>query len=144
MNGFRVAAAALVVSLVLVVSVPAWAQGPIKIGEINSYSGVGAAFTAPYRAAVEMALEEINARGGLLGRKVEVIFRDDKLRPDEGIKHAQELLFQDRVDFLMGTFSSAVGLAVSDFALKNKILFLAAEPLTEALTWQQGHRYVFR
>jgi branched-chain amino acid transport system substrate-binding protein len=122
----------------------AGAQAPIRIGEINSYSGVGAAFTAPYRAAVELALEEINAGGGVLGRPVEVLFRDDKLRPDEGIRHAQELLFQEKVDFLMGTFSSAVGLAVSDFALKHKRLFLAAEPLTEALTWQKGHRYVFR
>jgi branched-chain amino acid transport system substrate-binding protein len=123
---------------------PVRAQAPIRIGEINSYSGVGAAFTAPYRAAVEMALEEINQRGGVLGRRVEVLFRDDKLRPDEGIKHAQELLFQEKVDFLMGTFSSAVGLAVSDFALKNRRLFLAAEPLTDALTWQKGNRYTFR
>jgi branched-chain amino acid transport system substrate-binding protein len=123
---------------------PAWAQAPIKIGEINSYSGTGAAFTAPYRAAVEMALEEVNQKGGVLGRKLEVLFRDDKLRPDEAIKHAQELVLQEKVDFLMGTFSSAVGLAVSDFAQKQKILFLAAEPLTDALTWQKGHRYVFR
>jgi len=123
---------------------PAGAQSPIRIGEINSYSGVGAAFTAPYRAALEMALEEINQKGGVLGRKIEVVFRDDKLRPDEAIKHAQELVFQERVDFLMGTFSSAVGLAVSDFALKNRRLFLAAEPLTEALTWQRGNRYTFR
>jgi branched-chain amino acid transport system substrate-binding protein len=120
------------------------AQAPIRIGEINSYSGVGAAFTAPYRAALEMAQEEINQRGGVLGRPIEVIFRDDKLRPDEGIKHAQELLFQEKVDFLMGTFSSAVGLAVSDFALKNRRVFLAAEPLTDALTWQKGNRYTFR
>lgn len=119
-------------------------QTSIKIGEINSYSGVAAAFTAPYKAALEMAAEELNARGGVLGRKLELIFRDDKLRPDEAIKHAQELVFQEKVHFLMGTFSSAVGLAVSEFARQNKVMFLAAEPLTEALTWQKGHRYVFR
>ncbi|HEV8311262.1 MAG TPA: ABC transporter substrate-binding protein [Methylomirabilota bacterium] len=134
----------LTLAVVLAIAPSGLAQGPIKIGEINSYSGVGAAFTAPYRAALEMALDEINARGGVLGRKIEVVFRDDKLRPDEGIKHAQELVFQEKVDFLMGTFSSAVGLAVSDFAKKNKIVFLAAEPLTEALTWEKGHRYAFR
>jgi branched-chain amino acid transport system substrate-binding protein len=137
-------AAFLVLGLGVGAAGAAGAQAPIRIGEINSYSGVGAAFTAPYRAAVEMALEEINGRGGVLGRKLEVLFRDDKLRPDEGIKHAQELVFQEKVDFLMGTFSSAVGLAVSDFARKQKMLFLAAEPLTEALTWEKGHRYVFR
>ena len=53
-------------------------QPPIKIGEINSFSGIGAPFTGPYRSAVEMAVEEINAKGGVLGRKVEVLFRDDK------------------------------------------------------------------
>jgi branched-chain amino acid transport system substrate-binding protein len=139
-----VATFGLIVVLALIPVVPAAAQTPIRIGEINSYSGVGAAFTAPYRAALEMALEEINQKGGVLGRRIEVTFRDDKLRPDEAIKHAQELVFQERVDFLMGTFSSAVGLAVSDFALKNQRLFLAAEPLTDALTWQKGNRYTFR
>src|SRR5262245_11058180 len=138
----RLILAALVLALGAVSS--AWAQTPIKIGEINSYSGTGAAFTAPYRAALEMAVEEINQKGGVLGRRIEVLFRDDKLRPDEAIKHAQELVFQEKVDFLMGTFSSAVGLAVSDFALKNQRLFLAAEPLTDALTWQKGNRYTFR
>src|SRR3990172_2845364 len=70
MRAFR-AVAALAVVLALALAAPAAAQGPIKIGEINSYSGVGAAFTAPYRAALEMALEEINAKGGVLGRKIE-------------------------------------------------------------------------
>jgi branched-chain amino acid transport system substrate-binding protein len=141
----RAALPALVALVVATGAAPlAEAQRPIRIGDINSYSGVGAAFTAPYRAGVELALEEANGTGGVLGRRLEVLFRDDKLRPDEAIKHAQELVFQEKVDFLMGTFSSAVGLAVSDFALKQKILFLAAEPLTEALTWQKGHRYTFR
>jgi branched-chain amino acid transport system substrate-binding protein len=118
---------------------------PIKIGEINSYSGVAAAFTGPYKDAVNMAVEEINSRGGLLGgRKIQIIFRDDKFKPDEAVKHAQELVFQEKVNFLMGTFASHVGLAVSAFCEKNRILFVAAEPLTEALTWAKGHRYVFR
>ena len=68
------------------------AQAPIKIGEINSYSGIGAPFTGPYRVGVEMAVEEINARGGVLGRKLEVVFRDDKGQPAEAVKHAQELV----------------------------------------------------
>ncbi len=117
---------------------------PVLIGEINSYSGVAAAFTTPYKAGVELALAEINRQGGVLGRPLDILFRDDKLRPDEAVKHAQELIFQHRVHALMGTFSSAVGLAVSEFARRHQTLFLAAEPLTEALTWQKGHRYVFR
>ncbi len=120
------------------------AQQPIRIGEINSYTGIAAGFTLPYRQAVEMAVDEVNAAGGLLGRRVEVLFRDDKGNPAEAVKHAQELVFGEKVALLAGTFLSNVGLAVSDFARQNKVLFVAAEPLTEAVTWSQGHRYTFR
>ncbi len=128
-----------------VFSASGWAQGPpIRIGEINSYSGIAAGFTQPYRQAVEMAVDEVNARGGLLGRRVEVVFRDDKGNPAEAIKYAQELAVAEKVSLLAGTYLSNVGLAVSDFAKMHQILFVAAEPLTEAITWSQGHRYVFR
>jgi branched-chain amino acid transport system substrate-binding protein len=135
---------ALAVVLVLALVAPAAAQGPVRIGEINSFSGIGAPFTGPYRAAVEMAVEEINARGGVLGRKVEVIFRDDKGQPAEAVKHAQELVANEKVHLIAGTFLSNVGLAVSDWARQNRVLFVAAEPLTEALTWSKGHDHVFR
>ena len=139
---------ALWLFLGLIFVLPAWpagaGEGPIRIGEVNSYTGVASGFTLPYREAVEMAVEELNAAGGLLGRKVEVLFRDDKGSPAEAIRHAQELVAAERVSLLAGTFLSNVGLAVSDFARQNRVLFVAAEPLTESLTWAQGHRYVFR
>ena len=134
----------LAVVLALAVTAPAAAQAPIKIGEINSFSGIGAPFTGPYRASIEMAVEEVNLKGGVLGRKVEVIFRDDKGQPAEAVKHAQELVASEKVDLISGTFLSNVGLAVSDWAKQNKTLFVAAEPLTEALTWSKGHDHVFR
>jgi branched-chain amino acid transport system substrate-binding protein len=116
---------------------------PILIGEISSYSTVPA-FTVPYRNGWQMAMEEINAAGGLLGgRKLEVISRDDGGKPDDATRNAQELLSQ-KVDLLAGTFLSNVGLAVSDIALRNKTLFVAAEPLTDALVWDKGNRYTFR
>ena len=124
-------------------SAPAQAP-PIRIGEINSFSGIGAPFTGPYRAAVEMAVEEVNAKGGINGRKVEVIFRDDKGQPAEAVKHAQELVASEKVALISGTFLSNVGLAVSDWAKQNKTMFVAAEPLTESLTWAKGHDYVVR
>ena len=120
------------------------AQAPIKVGEINSYSGIGAPFTGPYRAGVEMAVEEINAKGGVLGRKLEVIFRDDKGQPAEAVKHAQELVESEKVALIAGTFLSNVGLAVSDWAKQNKVMFVAAEPLTEGVTWAKGHDHVVR
>jgi branched-chain amino acid transport system substrate-binding protein len=116
---------------------------PIRIGEINSYSTIPQ-FLVPYRKAWELALEEINAAGGLLGRPVEVIARDDAGKPDDAIRHATELVTSEKVDLLAGTFLSNVGLAVADFALRNKVLFMASEPLTDALVWDKGNRYTFR
>jgi branched-chain amino acid transport system substrate-binding protein len=117
---------------------------PILIGEISSYSTVPA-FTVPYRNGWQMAVEEINSAGGLLGgRKLEVISRDDGGKPDDATRNAQELLSSQKVDLLAGTFLSNVGLAVSDIALRDKTLFVAAEPLTDALVWDKGNRYTFR
>jgi branched-chain amino acid transport system substrate-binding protein len=131
-------------TLLMAVSLGAWAQGkPIKIGEINSYSSMPQ-FTAPYRQGWQLAVEEINAKGGLLGRKVEVIARDDAGKPDEALRHAIELTSKEKVDILAGGFLSNVGLALADHAAKNKRLFIASEPLTDAIVWEKGNRYTFR
>jgi len=128
----------------LALPVSAADKRPILIGEISSYSTVPA-FTVPYRNGWQMAVEEINAAGGLLGgRRLEVISRDDGGKPDDATRNAQELLSSQKVDLLAGTFLSNVGLAVSDIALRNKVLFVAAEPLTDALVWDKGNRYSFR
>lgn len=127
------------------VTLPAGAQQPsIRIGEINSYSTIPA-FTVPYRNGWQLAMEEVNATGGLLGgRKLEVISRDDAGKPDDATRHATELITNQKVALLMGTFLSNVGLAVSDVAARNKLLFMAAEPLSDALVWEKGNRYTFR
>jgi len=116
---------------------------PIRIGEINSYSTIPQ-FLVPYRKGWELAVEEVNAAGGLLGRRVEVIARDDAGKPDDAVRHATELVASEKVDLLAGTFLSNVGLAVADYALRNKVLFMASEPLTDALVWEKGNRYAFR
>jgi branched-chain amino acid transport system substrate-binding protein len=115
----------------------------IKIGEINSYSGLPA-FTEPYRKGWQLALEEINAEGGVDGKKLVVISKDDGGKPAEAVTAANELVSDDGVALLAGTFFSNVGLAVSDFAAQKKVMFLAAEPLTDAITWSKGNRYTFR
>src|SRR5580700_8732940 len=115
----------------------------IKIGEINSYSGLPA-FTEPYRKGWQLALEEINAKGGVDGKKLVVISKDDGGKPAEAVTAANELVSDDQVALLVGTFFSNVGLAVSDFAAQKKVMFLAAEPLTDAITWSKGNRYTFR
>jgi branched-chain amino acid transport system substrate-binding protein len=121
----------------------AWAAEPIRIGDINSYSGLPA-FTLPYRNGWQLALAEINDKGGVLGRPLEVISRDDGGNPGNALTAANELLAREKVSLLMGTFFSHVGLAVSDFAKQKKVLFVAAEPLSDALTWDKGNRYTFR
>jgi len=116
---------------------------PIRIGELNSYKAQ-AAFLEPYRKGWELALEEVNAAGGVLGRKLEVVSRDDNGNPGDAVRAAEELVAREKVDAIFGTFLSHVGLAVSDFARQRKVLFLAAEPLTDKITWQNGNRYTFR
>lgn len=124
-------------------SLSAHAADPIKIGEINSYTAL-AAFTQPYKKGIELALEEINRAGGVLGRPLTVVFRDDGFKPADAARHAEELVTAEKVDLLAGTFSSGTGLAVADYATRQKILFVASEPLSDALVWDKGSRYVFR
>jgi branched-chain amino acid transport system substrate-binding protein len=79
----------------------------IRIGELNSYK-VFPAFLEPYKKGMELALEEINAAGGVNGRKLELITRDDGGTPGDAVRVAEELLARDRVNVLMGTFASNV------------------------------------
>ena len=116
----------------------------MKVGEINSYSRIPA-FTLPYRNGWELAVEEINAHGGVMGgRKLEIIARDDAGSPEQALTAANELVRREGVAMLAGTYLSNVGLAVSDYAAKRGVVFLASEPLTDALTWSNGNPETFR
>jgi branched-chain amino acid transport system substrate-binding protein len=129
----------------------AWALGApvvahaedIKIGEINSYSALPG-FTEPYRKGWQLAVEEINASGGINGKTMVVVSRDDGGKPDAAVTAANELVSKDGVAMIAGTFFSNIGLAVSDYAAQKKVFFLAAEPLTDAVTWAKGNHYTFR
>jgi branched-chain amino acid transport system substrate-binding protein len=116
---------------------------PIKIGELNSYKALPA-LMGPYRKGWELAQEEINASGGLLGRKVETIFRDDNANPGDAVRAAEELVSREKVDLLAGVTLSNVGLAVADFALQRKTFFLASGPLSDKVVWDNGNRYTYR
>jgi branched-chain amino acid transport system substrate-binding protein len=117
--------------------------GPIKIGELNSYAKQ-AAFTVPYRDGWRLAVEEINAKGGVLGRPIEVISRDDGGTTGDATRVADELVTREGVSLLFGSFLSNVGVAMADYANQKKIVYIAAEPLTDAITMAQGNRYTFR
>ncbi len=124
-------------------ALPAAAQQTIRIGELNSYKSQPA-FLEPYKKGWEMAIDEINAAGGVLGKKLEVVSRDDGANPGDAVRVAEELATGDGLNILCGTFLSNVGLAVTEFAGKKKVFFLAAEPLTDKITWANGNRYTFR
>ncbi len=132
---------------VAIVAAPSLARaqgaGPIRIGEINSYTAQPA-FLKPYRQGWELALEQLNASGGVLGRKVETIFRDDGGKPEDAVRHAGDLVNSEKVDIVAGGFLSNVGLAIADFAAQNKRLYVASEPLSDAIVWAKGNPYTFR
>ncbi|WP_244816350.1 ABC transporter substrate-binding protein [Caballeronia sp. Lep1P3] len=115
----------------------------IKIGEINSYKAQPA-FLMPYRNGWNLALDQINAAGGVNGNKLEVISRDDNGNPGDTVRVAQELVSREQVQLLFGGYLSNTGLALADFAKQRRIFFLAAEPLTDKIVWQDGNKYTYR
>jgi branched-chain amino acid transport system substrate-binding protein len=115
----------------------------IKIGDINSYTRM-AQHTEHAKRGMEMAIAEINEAGGIGGKTLEMISRDDAGEPGEAVRVAEELVTREGVSILTGTTLSNVGLAVASFAAQNQVLYLAAEPLADAVTLQSGNRYTFR
>lgn len=121
----------------------AGAADPIRIGDINSYKTLPA-HTLPYRQGAELAIEQINADGGVLGRPLELVSRDDQGKPGEAVRYAEELFVKEEVVLISGSLFSHVGLALAAYAGQKQRLYLAAEPLADSLVWQDGNRYTFR
>src|SRR3974390_2997947 len=109
----------VLLALAVSLATPAAAQQTIKIGELNSYKAQPA-FLDPYKKGWEMAVEEINAAGGVLGKKLEIVSRDDGANPGDAVRVAEELTTGSDLNILFGTFLSNVGLAVTEFAGKKK------------------------
>ena len=121
------------------------AAEPIKIGFPIPLSGPTAVYGEPILKGAEMAVAEINAKGGVLGRKLELLSRDSKANADEAVRLARELIIKDNVDFLAGTLTSAEAPAVSTVAKENKIVFIApTAKLTQLTLPPQLHDYIFR
>jgi branched-chain amino acid transport system substrate-binding protein len=125
---------------------PAVAQAEnIKIGFPMPLSGPASVYGVPITKGAEMAVQEINAGGGILGHKVELLTRDSKASADEAVRLARELIIKNGVDFLSGTLTSAEAPAVSTIAKENKIVFVAPTAKTIQLTAPANlHPYIFR
>ncbi|KAA0890132.1 ABC transporter substrate-binding protein [Pusillimonas sp. ANT_WB101] len=143
MNSNKYCLRLLGAAAMLAVSLSANARDVIRIGELNSYK-TQPAFLEPYKKGMDLAIEQINAAGGVNGKQLELITRDDNSNPGDAVRAAQELLTRDKADVLTGTFLSHIGLAVADFARHKQRFFLASEPLTDKIVWADGNRYTYR
>lgn len=119
------------------------AENTIKIGMIDTYTGPPSVYCNDVKDGFKMALDEINAKGGVLGKKLEFVTRDDKFKVDLALSAAKELIMRENVDILAGTTNSAVSLAVSDLAKREKIPFVVTFGKSAAITGSKGNRYVF-
>src|SRR5579862_7662856 len=138
----RLLAAIVAASLV---PAAAMAQSTIKIGYPMPLSGPASVYGVPITKGAEMAVQEINASGGVKGRKLELLTRDSKASADEAVRLARELIIKNGVDFLSGTLTSAEAPAVSTIAKENKIVFVAPTAKTIQLVAPANlHPYIFR
>ncbi len=117
--------------------------GPIKIGEINVLSGSFAAYGKSGKQGALLAVEEINASGGVLGRKLELTQVDGQAKPDAALQEAKRLILNEKVNFLFGVDSSSVALALAPLTNEYKIPLIVTHAATQALT-EQCNPYVFR
>ena len=135
--------APLLMLFATILTISVQAQSSFKIGEINSYKAQPA-FLEPYKKGMELALEDINASGGVNGHKLELFTREDNANPGDAVRAGEELLSREGVDVIAGAYLSNIGLALADFAKQRKVFYMAGEPLTDKMVWQNGNRYTFR
>ena len=134
---------ALVLSLAHVPTTPAQAAEVIKVGIIDTYTGPATTYTQDVLDGFKLAINQVNAKGGISGKKIEFVVRDDKFKPDIALAMAKELVMREKVNIIMGSTNSGAALAVSDFARKEKIPFIVTDAKSEKIVGEKGHRYVF-
>ena len=134
-------------SLVLIVAaaggtLPAAAQGPIRIGASLSLTGTYAEPGRFQSEGYKLCEKDLNARGGLLGRKVEMVVYDDQSMPATGVRLYEKLITEDKVDAVMGPYSSAISEAVANVTEKYKKVMVAPLAATTSI-FKKGRRYAF-
>ena len=122
----------------------AQSNDPIKLGVLYPLTGGPAIYGVPAMAGHKMAIDELNAKGGIMGRKVESFERDEKATPAVGSAAAKELIAKEGVHILLGAIPSSVGLAISEVARQEKIPYLATIPKSVQILGEKFHKYVFR
>ncbi|HEV8641811.1 MAG TPA: ABC transporter substrate-binding protein [Methylomirabilota bacterium] len=121
------------------------AEGPkvVKIGDLGSKVGVFEGYGKYQSMAIQLAVEELNARGGVLGHKIEVIVEDDDTKPAPSVRKAEKLILQDDVKLLVGAVSSGATMAVMDVTKKHKVIHWNAVSCAEFMRTTKFHKYYF-
>lgn len=132
----------LTLSLLIFTSELALAQTPIKIGASISLTGTYAKLGGYTQDGYLMCAKEINDKGGLLGRKLEFVVYDDRSDAATAIKLYEKLITEDKVELVMGPYSSPITKAAATVSEKYKKLMVASLAAETAI-WQQGYKYLF-
>lgn len=129
---------------VLLTSLPQVSFGdePIKIGVVQGLTGAAATYGVPMLRGAEVARDEYNGAGGILGRQIKFFVRDHKTRSDVARRVAEELVLQEKVHFLHGVAASPCGFAVSEVAKQYKVLYIDGGIKSHQLVEDFGHKYV--
>ncbi len=136
----------LVIFGIFVLGMPqgAVAKKPLKIGAVYILSGAFATYGQFARNGINLAVDEINAKGGILGRKVEVTFEDSKAKPAVAIRAFRKLVYEEKVDFLVGLDSSGVALGVVPTLPELKRILIITHAATPDVTGKKCNKYAFR
>jgi branched-chain amino acid transport system substrate-binding protein len=138
------ASLSLVCLLTMICSQPSLAAEPIKIGVVVGQTGFGYSYSAPMLNGVKLAVEDVNKAGGVLGRPIQLVIRDDEIKVDVGVREFKYLVMKENVDIVIGGFGSHVALAQSEVALSMKVPFIVCIANSYVITEAKGHRYVFQ
>jgi branched-chain amino acid transport system substrate-binding protein len=131
------------VSIVMAQAKPA-AKEPIKFGAIYDFAGGCHMYSESAITGIKLAVNEINAKGGVLGRKLEYIVRDTEGKTDVGQREIMDLILREKVNFIMGPCSSGVGLAMQVKHSESKVIRIAGIANTEAQTVDKFTPYIFQ
>jgi branched-chain amino acid transport system substrate-binding protein len=121
---------------------PVNAQTPIKIGASMSVTGTYAKPGTYQKQGYDVCIDELNAKGGILGRKVELVIYDDQSTPATAVRLYEKLITEDKVDAVMGPYSSAVSEAVANVTEKYKKVMVAPLAATTSI-FKKGRKYIF-
>lgn len=143
MSVFSISLSIMIIACMFVIAPSSLAAKVLKIGIVDCYSGPASTYTNDVRDGFKLEVKKINAAGGILGRKIEVLTRDSKFKVDLGLSAAKELIYRENVDIMMGTINSALALAISNMCKKEKVPFFVTFSKSAKITGAKGHRYVF-